>query len=530
MVAKVENRYVPIPVNIDTVNLLLNENISTRVEMRKWLSKNQLKYQSLKNGEEAALSRVGKHLYEKLFKNYTFKQWSKYPNELNASVLLRIPVSDNYDDRYFPNDLYQALPKYGYTKLVKNMLTHRNITVILNTDFFDFKMREDFKVERTIYTGPIDHYFKDSGLPMLEYRSIIFEAKTIHNRSFYQPNSVVNYPNGPAKFTRIVEYKHFLAQKSPHTTIVKEFTTDKGDPYYPVPNRRNQVLYNKYKLLALQEEENANVHFVGRLANYKYFNMDAAILNAINTFTEINQLTPNVPPSIVQTKTETYSLTIITNECNGILDLLNYLMDFKKKLIKIVIYNTCKGLNSINQQILNNHLFFVIDSPNVGWPVYSWLNFILSKQSLFSDINIFLNEHFTFEKLQTKLKYISLTKLQLSAHNIQNSSLIPEEHFFAIPLKKTESLPQNKNDYFNELDNELCHWIESMFIFCTFCNNHERYSEIYVATETLVRRILVKYRWQLNEVYNTLPVKNYTFNVNTLNHMWKKLFTSDNCA
>lgn len=283
VIARVDKKTVPIPVNIDTVNILFGENISTEDEMKAWLDKNRIPFDKPKNGEEAVMNRVGPVLYEKMFKHYTKKQWDKYPEELNASVLERIPVRYNHDGRYF-SDTYQALPKGGYTKVFENMLNHPNITVMLNTDYFDVKDQfEGF--EKLFYTGPIDRFFEfqDEMMEKLEYRSINFVTEHL-DQEFFQENSVVNYPGQEVDYTRIIEYKHFGNQQSPKTSIVKEYTVDTGEPYYPVPNERNQQIYEKYKEKAdlLQ-----NVYFVGRLANYKYFNMDQAFRNALDLFNSL---------------------------------------------------------------------------------------------------------------------------------------------------------------------------------------------------------------------------------------------------
>lgn len=274
VVGHVDGQLVPIPVNINTVNTLFGLSISTEGEMREWLDQNQVKTENPQNGKEAALTRVGPVLYEKIFREYTKKQWDKYPEELDASVLQRIPVRDNHDGRYF-TDKYQALPKEGYTKWFEKLLDHPLIEVRLNTDYFG----TTWDCDSVIYTGPIDHYFAQAGLPKLEYRSINFVEEVHDMEGHYQPNSVVNWPSGQVDFTRIVEYKHFLDQKSDKTVIVKEYTTDNGDPYYPVPNEENRALYNKYKALADGEK---GVKFIGRLASYKYFNMDQAIRAALD--------------------------------------------------------------------------------------------------------------------------------------------------------------------------------------------------------------------------------------------------------
>jgi len=285
VIARVDDKTVPIPVNITTVNELFDINISTEEEMQIWLEENRTPIEKPANGEEAVLNRVGSVLYEKMFKHYTKKQWDKYPAELDASVLERIPVRNNYDDRYF-SDIHQALPKGGYTQLFENILSHPNIEVLLETDYFDVK--DDYRnYEKLFYTGPVDRFFefKHSLLEKLEYRSINFVSETI-DAEFYQENSVVNYPGIEVDFTRIIEYKHFGNQISDKTTVVKEFTVDEGEPYYPVPNPRNQEIYARYKTEA---DKLIDVHFVGRLANYKYFNMDQAFKNALDLFDQLEK-------------------------------------------------------------------------------------------------------------------------------------------------------------------------------------------------------------------------------------------------
>ena len=276
-----DNKFVPIPVNITTINELCEENLQNENDVHEWLEKNQVKYGAITNSEEMAKSRIGNKLYETLIKDYTFKQWNKYPEELDKSVLERIPIRPNFDTRYF-NDKYQALPHKGYTHFFEKILDNKNIEVKLNTDYFEHINNYDV----VIFTGPIDSYF--TNLEKLEYRSIDFNIEIKKNTNYFQPNSVVNYPSKDVPYTRIVEYKYFLNQKSNDTIIVSEKTNDIGEPYYPVPNKKNLELYEKYKLLAQNEEKN-NIFFVGRLANYKYFNMDEAILNSLNFFTNVIQ-------------------------------------------------------------------------------------------------------------------------------------------------------------------------------------------------------------------------------------------------
>lgn len=274
----IDGVYFPIPVNIDSVNILCGTNITTEDEMKAWHAANTIPCgpSGAANSEEVALARVGPVLYDKVFKGYTIKQWDVSPSELAPSVLERIPVRTNWDPYYF-SDKYQALPSKGYTVMVAKMIDHPNIRVHLNNDYtHDMRSIYDY----VFYTGPIDAYYASSGYDKLEYRSLRFEEETLPIEQF-QPLGQVNYPSMDQPFTRIIEYKNFMNQNVPGcTTIVREYSTAEGEPYYPVPTKRNQEIYRKYQALAAEDEKNG-VFFVGRLANYKYYNMDAAILAAL---------------------------------------------------------------------------------------------------------------------------------------------------------------------------------------------------------------------------------------------------------
>jgi len=279
----VENKLVPVPVTITTVNTLFGLSISNEEEMKAWLKTQVIPIEHPKNSEESALSRVGPHLYELMFKSYTKKQWDTDPKNLDASVLDRIPVRTNFDDRYF-SDPHQAMPENGYTKIFEKMLDHPNITVNLSTDFFAVK--ESLPKDALLFfTGPIDRFFEYKFGEKLAYRSLRFVFETV-NKEYFQSNSVINYPND-YDFTRIVEYKYLYQQKHPHTTISKEYPSWEGEPYYPVHSERNKVLYRKYQEEA-EKLEKEGIYFVGRLANYKYFNMDQAFKNALDLFHRIN--------------------------------------------------------------------------------------------------------------------------------------------------------------------------------------------------------------------------------------------------
>jgi len=292
-------RLVPIPPTQETVNLLFKDTaVEGEEAMQAWYDAEQVPPPNgeAANGEEAALSRVGPRLYEKIFKHYTKKQWDKYPEELDASVLMRLPCRTSRDDRYF-SDEFQALPLRGYTRIFENMLLgDENIHIRLNCDFFIHKAAGTLPQHKLlVYTGQIDSYYAGLGMPKLEYRSLRFEEEYVEepDGGYFQEAMVVNYPSPDVPFTRIVEYKHIPNQPSDvkegkvnGTLIAREYSSDIGEPYYPVPNPANRELYEKYAAAAEKED---GVCFVGRLASYKYFNMDQAILNALEMFDNMKE-------------------------------------------------------------------------------------------------------------------------------------------------------------------------------------------------------------------------------------------------
>ena len=279
----VDGKLVPIPVNITTVNELFNLNLRTKKEMKQWLADNVEHIANPKNSEESALSRVGKVLYEKMFKNYTKKQWDKWPHELDASVMDRIPVRIDFEDRYH-TDPYQAMPADGFTKMFERMLSHKNIEVLLNTDWESFKNTKP-KFEKLFFTGMIDQFLEYKFGEKLEYRSLLWEFET-HNIPYYQKGLQINYPDLAIPYTRISEPKHSTGQKHGKTTIIKEYPIWEGEPIYPVPTERNKELYARYQTEARKLEENG-IYLVGRLANYKYFDMDQAFKNALDLFEKL---------------------------------------------------------------------------------------------------------------------------------------------------------------------------------------------------------------------------------------------------
>ena len=288
-----EDRLVPVPANITTVNTLFGAHLRDEGEMRAWMAREregQRAEAEATNSEEVALARVGPRLYGALFRDYTRKQWGVEARELEPLVLQRIPVRESFEDRYF-GDRYQALPEGGYAAMVGRMLAHPLITVRLGTDFFSRREELEGAASRwLLYTGPVDAFFPEAGLPKLEYRSIHFAREVRDCAGYAQCNSVVNYARADVPATRTVEYKHFLHQASQKTALVTETTSDTGEPYYPLPTRRNVELHGKYQELVRGAEargQRPQVRFVGRLATYKYINMDAAVKAALALFGDI---------------------------------------------------------------------------------------------------------------------------------------------------------------------------------------------------------------------------------------------------
>jgi UDP-galactopyranose mutase len=277
VLASVDGMLVPIPINLNTINMLYGLNLcSSQVDA--FLESKAEKKDKILTSEDVVVTKVGKELYEKFFKGYTKKQWALDASELDASVTARIPTRCNKDDRYF-TDTYQAMPAQGYTRMFQKMLQHSNIKVMLNTDYKEIIDTIPFK--KMIYTGPIDYYF-DYCYGKLPYRSLDFKFETIENE-IYQPTGTVNYPN-EHPYTRVTEFKYLTGQKHPKTTVVYEYPTDGGDPYYPVPRPENADLYKKYQLLAAEQK---NVYFTGRLATYKYYNMDQVVAQSLTLFKKL---------------------------------------------------------------------------------------------------------------------------------------------------------------------------------------------------------------------------------------------------
>jgi UDP-galactopyranose mutase len=277
VLADVGGRKVPMPVCAGTLSGLYGLDLDES-QMRRFFDDRRERVATIRNSEEAIVARVGRELFELLFENYTRKQWGVDAAELDASVCGRIPVRTNRDDRYF-SDWFQAMPRDGYETMFGRMLEHPNIDVALGRRYEDVADRISFN--HLIYTGPIDAYF-DYCFGALPYRSLEFEFETLAVER-HQPVAVVNYP-GPEAFTRVTEFKHITGQRHALTTIAREYPRATGEPYYPIPRPENRALYAKYATKAAAE---ANVTFVGRLAEYRYYNMDQVVASALATFEEL---------------------------------------------------------------------------------------------------------------------------------------------------------------------------------------------------------------------------------------------------
>jgi len=278
VLARVDGRLVPIPINLDTVNKLYDLNL-TEDTLEDFFSARAEKKEQIRTSEDVVVARVGRELYEKMFRGYTRKQWGLDPSELDASVTARIPVRTNRDDRYF-TDTFQAMPLHGYTRMFENMLDHPNIKIMLNTDYRDIEREITFK--EMVYSGPVDEFF-GYRFGKLPYRSLEFKHE-VHDKEVFQVAPVVNYPQENA-YTRITEFKYLTGQQHQKTAIVYEFPRAEGDPYYPVPRPENAVLYKQYEALA---QATPNVHFVGRLATYKYYNMDQVVAQALTVVAKLH--------------------------------------------------------------------------------------------------------------------------------------------------------------------------------------------------------------------------------------------------
>lgn len=276
----VDGNLVPMPITVETINKLYNLNLNC-FEVEEFLKKQAVDLEEIRTSKDVALSKVGQDIYEKIFETYTKKQWGIDPAELDTSVIARIPIRLNRDTRYFA-DKYQGMPTHGYTRMCENMVKNKNIKLLLNTDYKE--IIDDLSYDMMIYTGAADEYY-DFKYGKLSYRSINFVFET-HDREEYQEAPVVNYPND-YDFTRITEFKKMSGQEHRKTTICKEFPTSEGEPYYPFPTKSCKAQYALYQEEIQKEEK---VIFIGRLAEYRYYNMDGVVRRALDAFEQLKTL------------------------------------------------------------------------------------------------------------------------------------------------------------------------------------------------------------------------------------------------
>ncbi|MGZ8359893.1 MAG: UDP-galactopyranose mutase [Allosphingosinicella sp.] len=276
VLASVRDQMVPIPINRTTLNRLFGANLQDDAEAAAYLASRAEPVVDIRTSEDVVVAAVGRELYELFFQGYTRKQWGIDPSDLDKSVTARIPTRTNEDDRYF-GDKYQVMPRHGYTAMFENMLDQPGIDLVLGTDYRD--VASDIDAKHVIYTGPIDEYF-GFRFGKLPYRSLRFEHRTVDQEQV-QPVAVVNYPDPAVPYTRITEYKHLTGQSHPKTSLTYEYPQAQGDPYYPIPRPENQALFKRYEALALATP---GVTFVGRLATYRYYNMDQVVGQALATF------------------------------------------------------------------------------------------------------------------------------------------------------------------------------------------------------------------------------------------------------
>jgi UDP-galactopyranose mutase len=280
VLAHVRDQLVPIPINRTTLNKLFGLDLQTDAEAADYLASRAEPVEDIRTSEDVVINAVGRELYELFFQGYTRKQWGLDPSELDKLVTSRIPTRTNTDDRYF-GDKHQIMPADGYTAMFEKMLDHPNIEVLLATDYRQVK--DEIDAGHVIYTGPIDEYF-DFRFGKLPYRSLRFEHKTV-DQEWVQPVAVVNYPAPDVPYTRITEYKHLTGQAHPKSSLTYEYPSAEGDPYYPIPRAENQALFKKYEALA---DATPGVTFVGRLATYRYYNMDQIVGQALATFRRLD--------------------------------------------------------------------------------------------------------------------------------------------------------------------------------------------------------------------------------------------------
>ncbi len=278
VVARVDGKLVPMPINRTTLNMLYDVELKTDADATQFLSDRAEPIEHIRTSEDVVVAKVGRELYEKFFRGYTRKQWERDPSELHASVCARIPIRTNEDDRYF-GDWFQNMPTEGYTAMFERILDQPGVEVALNTDYYDAADEIDY--DHLVWTGPIDRFF-DYRFGALPYRSLEFEFRNepTPDEGLLFPAASINEPSEEVPYTRRTEFRHMTGQGHVSSTYAIEYSRSEGDPYYPIPRDDTRALYKQYEALAAELPE---VTFVGRLARYQYLNMDQVVGQALAT-------------------------------------------------------------------------------------------------------------------------------------------------------------------------------------------------------------------------------------------------------
>jgi len=282
VLASVDGQLVPIPINRTTINMLYGLDLD-EPGVASFLAARAEDVAEIRTSEDVVVSKIGRELYEKFFRGYTSKQWGLDPSELDRSVTARVPTRTNDDDRYF-TDSFQNMPRDGYTAMFERMLANPLITVKLGVDGLAIPAAE--RPARMVYTGPIDEYFGQQ-FGALPYRSLQF-CHVSRDVEFAQAAATINFPQDQ-EYTRITEVKHLTGQTHPRTMLTYEYPSATGDPYYPIPRPENEALFKQYDVLARAE---ADTWFVGRLATYRYYNMDQVVGQALASFLKLDAAVP----------------------------------------------------------------------------------------------------------------------------------------------------------------------------------------------------------------------------------------------
>jgi UDP-galactopyranose mutase len=278
VLARVDGKLVPMPINRTTINELYGLGLETDDDVEAFLAERAEPVEYIRNSEDVVVAKVGRELYEKFFRGYTRKQWQRDPSELASSVCARIPIRTNEDDRYF-TDAFQKIPIDGYTAMFERILDHPLIDVKVGVDYWDVK--DEIEHGHLVYTGPVDKFF-DYRFGALPYRSLEFELRNepTPDGGFHQPVGSINEPSEDVPYTRTTEFRHISGQAPHHSsTLAVEYPRSEGDPYYPIPNDETRALYRRYEALGAARPD---VTFVGRLARYQYLNMDQVVGQALS--------------------------------------------------------------------------------------------------------------------------------------------------------------------------------------------------------------------------------------------------------